>query len=273
MSTVRGVRADLVCVDVDGTLVGSEGTVRPDVWAAAERVRARGVRLALCSGRPGFALALEFARRLDATGWHIFQNGASILNLATGESRSRTLSPATVRWLVARGRETGRVLEVYTDRDYAGVGTGERSRQHAALLGVPFHPRDPLTLDSPVVRAQWLVAPHEVEPILAEPHGDLTLSASSSPVMPDTVFINMTPPGADKASAVRAVAAAYGVPLERVMFVGDGGNDIGAMRAVGVSVAMANAEPSVLAVAGLVVGDVDDGGLIEAFELALGTRE
>jgi hypothetical protein len=53
------------------------------------------------------------------------------------------------------------------------------------------------------------------------------------------------------------------------MMVGDGANDATALRAVGFSVAMGNAEPEALEAAGRVVGHVDDGGLIEAFELAL----
>lgn len=252
--------------------MGSAGEVLPEVWAAADRTRAAGVHLAMCSGRPGFGLTLDLARRLDPGGWHIFQNGASVVNLRSGESRSHSLPRSVIEWLVERSHELDRVLEVYTDDDYAGESTGHRSREHARLLGMPFRPRSPLTLRGPVVRAQWLVAPEEADAVMAEPHGDLTLSRSGSPVMPDTMFVNMTAPGADKGSAVREVAAAYGVPLERVMFVGDGENDIGAMRAVGYSVAMANADPAVLAAARHSVGHVDEAGLIDALSLALGER-
>ena len=46
----------LVFIDVDGTLVGSSGDVDSTTWEAAARTRAAGVRLAICSGRPGFGL-------------------------------------------------------------------------------------------------------------------------------------------------------------------------------------------------------------------------
>src|SRR5262249_60893617 len=78
----------LVGIDVDGTLVGAGGRVHPSVWEAARRACERGIHLALCSGRPAFGIALEYARLLEAGGWHAFQNGASIVNLATGASRS-----------------------------------------------------------------------------------------------------------------------------------------------------------------------------------------
>ncbi len=258
----------LICIDVDGTLVGSAGGVSPAIWAAAARLRARGVRLAVCTGRPGFGLAREFAARLDPDGWHVFQNGASVVRLPDGETRSAALAPSSVRELVARARVLDRPLELYGDAEYAVESHGARARQHAALLGVPFAPRDLLSLSVPVVRAQWLLPHHEANLVMTEPHDGLTLAHSLSPVMPDTSFVNVTPAGVDKASSVRHVAEAYGVPLERVMMVGDGQNDVSTMRIVGVPVAMGNAEPAVLAAARYTVGDVDDDGLMEAFALA-----
>ena len=55
-------------------IVGASGIVHPKVWAAVERAQEAGIRLALCSGRAAFGVALEYARRLDPSGWHMFQN-------------------------------------------------------------------------------------------------------------------------------------------------------------------------------------------------------
>jgi Cof subfamily protein (haloacid dehalogenase superfamily) len=259
----------LICIDVDGTLVGSSGEVAEETWAATERMRARGVRLAICSGRPAFGKARGYAERLDATGWHVFQNGASIVHLPGGNTRSRPLAPDSVHALVERSRARGRPLELYGDTDHAVEIDVPRTRQHADLLGIPFVQRDLLSFDVPVVRAQWLVPHDEVDAVLAEPHDGLTLSHSLSPVMPDTSFLNVTPDGVDKGEAVRAVAREYGVPLERVMMVGDGANDVPVMRIVGAAVAMGNAERAAREAARHHVGDVNRGGLVEALELAL----
>ena len=262
----------LVFTDVDGTLVGSSRSVLPEIWSAAERVRAAGLRMAICSGRPAFGDARGYATRLDADGWHVFQNGASVLHLATGKSLSTPLPRASVTALIARARATGRILEIYTDTEYAVESTLPRASEHAGLLGVPFTPRPFESLEGTIVRAQWLVGRDEEEETLADTTGNLERSSSTSPVMPDTSFINMTAPGIDKARAVRAVAAEYGIPLAEVMFVGDGNNDISALQAVGFPVAMENAEPEVRAVAREVVGHVDRAGLADAFALALGAR-
>jgi Cof subfamily protein (haloacid dehalogenase superfamily) len=260
---------DLICIDVDGTLVGSSGEVADDSWTALARMRARGIRLAICSGRPAFGKARGYAERLDPDGWHVFQNGASVVHLPGGNTRSRPLEPPTVRALVERARATGRPLELYGDTEHAVEMDVPRARDHAKLLGIPFVRRDLLSFGAPVVRAQWLLAHDEVAAVCAEPHEGLTLSHSLSPVMPDTSFLNVTPVGVDKGEAVRAVAREYGVPLERVMMVGDGANDVPVMRIVGASVAMGNAEPAALEAARHRVSDVDAGGLVEALELAL----
>lgn len=260
----------LVCIDVDGTLVGSDGGVPEAVWEAAERVRAAGIRIAICSGRPGFGITRGFAERLDVEGWHSFQNGASVLHLPTGRSLSAPIPAETIAMLVTRAHATGRLLELYSDTDYAWEGPPERARAHAGLLGVPFVARPFAGLQGTIVRAQWLISFAEAEAVLAEPHTGLEVSPSTSPVMRDTQFVNLTLAGVDKATAVRALAAEYGIPLSDVMFVGDGENDAPAMRVVGAPVAMANAEPVALAAATRVVRHVDEGGLVEALEAALG---
>lgn len=258
----------LVCIDVDGTLVGSSGSVHEAVWPAAAALREAGVRLAIASGRPAFGVARAHAQRLMPDGWHIFQSGASLVHLGTGASRSAPIEPACVQRLIARAREVGRDLELYADLEYAIESHSARAQAHAALLGVPFAPRALESLTAPVVRAQWMVAHHEVESLRAELDPELTLSSAGSPVMPDTAFVSLTRKGIDKASAVRTVAEAYGVALAEVMFVGDGDNDLGALRIVGVPVAMGNAEAAVKAVATHHVGHVDEGGLAEALRLA-----
>jgi Cof subfamily protein (haloacid dehalogenase superfamily) len=258
----------LVCIDVDGTLVGSAGAVPPKVWEAADRLRARGVRLALCSGRPAFGVTHEYARRLDPGGWHIFQNGASVLHLSSGESRSAPLAPTTVALLVERARRTDRILELYADAEYAVESRAEVARVHATLLGVPFNPRPFDSLAGAALRALWLVEHEDAAETLRDPHPGLEVSPSLAPGMPGTTFVNLTLAGVDKASGVRAIARAYGIELQEVMFVGDGRNDVTAMHEVGVPVAMGNAEEEARDAARIHVGHVDDGGLAEALALA-----
>lgn len=259
----------LVGIDVDGTLVGSSGEVHPAVWEAAFRARAGGIHLALCSGRPAFGLALEYARKLDPDGWHVFQNGASVVNLDGGRSRSAALPPETVQGFISHARRSGDLLELYSDDELASESTSAWAHEHAKLLGIPFEVRPFESLKGPVVRAQWLLPAEAARRVASAAHPGLEVALSSSPLMPDATFVGITRAGVSKGTAMRAIAAEYGVDLRDVMYVGDAENDLSALDVVGHPVAMANAAPSVLAVAEHTVPHVDSGGLARALELAI----
>ncbi len=259
----------MIAVDVDGTLVGTGNIVLPEVWAALARARDAGMRVVLCSGRPAVGHALKYARRLDPDGWHVFQNGASIVKVDTGESVSEELPPELLLKLVEDARRSGRILEVYTDTKYAVEDTSAPSVDHAALLGVPFAPRDLLSLPGTVVRAQWLVPAGDKAAVMAEATPGLQRHPALSPVMPGILFVSITRDGVNKGSALRRVAALYNLTLDRVMMVGDGHNDVTAMEVVGYPVAMGNADPEALAASRFQVGHVDAGGLAQAAQMAM----
>lgn len=259
----------LICVDVDGTLVGTGNLVRDDVWAALADARARGVRIALCSGRPAIGNARAYAERLDPDGWHVFQNGASIVNVGSGASLSEAIPEGGLNLLIDRAAQTDRLLEVYTDLEFAITKPGDLAERHAALLGVPYEARTPESLDGTVVRAQWVVPRAEEGTVVAEPHPGMDLHPAGSPVMPDAMFISVTRAGVSKGTAVQRVAAQYGLSMDRVMMVGDGENDVTALRVVGHPVAMGNADAPAVAASRYRVAHVDEGGLREAVELAL----
>lgn len=260
----------LIGIDVDGTLVGSSGIVPEFVWEAAERARTAGIRLALCSGRPAFGTARDYARRLDAEGWHMFQNGASVVHLPTGESRSTPLPQEHVQELIEQAREWQRVLELYSDSTYVVESDSAWASEHAELLGLPFKAQRFETLTPPVVRAQWLLSAEDAERVHAP--SDLEVAHSTSPLMPGVQFVGITRQGVSKGNAIRDVAAAYQIDMRDVMYVGDSGNDLSALRVVGHPVAMANADPAVIAAASLTTGHVEEGGLAQALELALRSR-
>lgn len=262
----------VVCIDVDGTLVGASGEVPAAVWPAARKLRDAGIRLALASGRPAFGVAREYALGLDPDGWHVFQNGASLIHFASGQSRSAPLTASTITALIAQARARGRDLELYDDFGYAIESESLRARQHAALLGVPFVARALESQTGPIVRAQWLLPHDEVSAARAEAPAEIDFVPAGAIGMPDTTFVSMTATGVGKASALRALAELYSVELESLMFVGDGLNDVEAMKVAGVPVAMGNAEPEVKSVARHHVGHVDAGGLVEAMTLALALR-
>ena len=258
----------LIGIDVDGTLVGSSGIIHPTVWAAADRARQEGIRLVLCSGRPAFGVALEYARRLDAAGWHVFQNGASVLDLHSGESRSVAIAAEFITTIIAQARETRRVLELYSDNAYVTESHAEWARIHAEMLGVRYKPAPYESLSAPVVRAQWVLQAADADQYMRKPPTEVEVAVSSSPLLPGAHFVGLTRKGVSKGTALRTIAERYGIEMRDVMYVGDADNDLPALRIAGHPVAMGNGSAAVRAIAKHTVGHVDEGGLAQAFALA-----
>lgn len=77
-------------------------------------------------------------------------------------------------------------------------------------------------------------------------------------------FADITVRGADKGSALQAMAAHLGIGMDETMAFGDGGNDKSIIKAAGTGVAMGNANDDVKAVADYVTTDVDDDGIAKA---------
>jgi Cof subfamily protein (haloacid dehalogenase superfamily) len=259
----------LIGIDVDGTLVGSSGIVHPAVWATAEKARRAGIRLALCSGRPAFGVALDYARRLDCEGWHVFQNGASVIDLHSGKSSSVAIAQDFIATMIRRARETRDILELYSDRAYVTESEADWARTHAEMLGVPFKPAPYESLDAPVVRAQWVLTDPAAAKFMQAPPTEVEVAVSTSPLLPEARFVGLTHKGVSKGSAMRTIAENYGIDAADVMYVGDADNDLPALRIVGHPVAMGNGSPAVLAIAKHTVANVDEGGLAEALELAI----
>lgn len=256
----------LICLDVDGTLVGTRGTPSTALWAAAERARGRGQRLTLCTARLAAGPTRSWAQRLDPDGWHVFHTGAARWNPATGQVRATPLLPDAVAACADRAAAEGWVLETYSWDDYVVDSDQQLARDHAGLLDLPFRRRPATDLDGDVVRVQFVVPAAATAAALAAAPGGTSASAATSPMMPGAAFVSVTAAGISKAGGVAAVAADLGVPMAEVMMVGDGHNDLSAIDAVGWGVAMGNAEPEVLAAARFTVADVDDDGAAEAID-------
>ncbi|PIQ25594.1 Cof-type HAD-IIB family hydrolase [bacterium (Candidatus Blackallbacteria) CG17_big_fil_post_rev_8_21_14_2_50_48_46] len=265
----------LVCIDVDGTLVGNQNQVHPKVWDKAQEVLAAGLPLAICTGRPAMSSTRAYAEKLNPQGWHIFQGGASLYHVGSGQSHSHPLSQAALEHLLKLYQTHGWVLELYSDQDYvvesfpAGSEADHLARSHAQLIEVPFAPRSLDSLQGTLVRAQWVVSDPQLSAAMASSFEGVLYSSATSPSVPGSHFISVTSAGVDKCSAIRELAKLLNVSLENTMMIGDGQNDIRAMELVGHSVAMENADPRLKAVCRYQVGHVDRGGVAEALELAL----
>ncbi len=259
----------LVCIDVDGTLVGPSHEPTDAVWRATAAAVARGQHLALSTGRGAFGPTIGFARRLDPDGWHIFHNGAALVHSSTGEQQVQPLDGAVVEFCGGVAERNGWVIEYYSADDYTVDSFTDLAVGHAQLLGVAHVVRPIDDLVDPIVRLQFVV-PIEVLPwVMTEMTGQpAEVVHATAPGMPGIAFVSCTSPGVSKGQAIVDLAGKLSLDVASVMMVGDGLNDLEAIKTAGHGVAMGNAAAEVKAVADHVVGNVDQDGLVEALDLA-----
>ena len=145
-------------------------TCMPAVW---DRRGARRGRPASgsCSARagPAFGKARAYAERLDPDGWHVFQNGASVVHARRRASRASNGLPA------GRGgsgssraaRETGaRARALHRRRVRRRARHRPRASPRGACSACPYPPRPFTSLAAAVVRAQWLVAREDADAVV-----------------------------------------------------------------------------------------------------------
>jgi hydroxymethylpyrimidine pyrophosphatase-like HAD family hydrolase len=242
----------LVLIDVDGTLVGPSG-IPDEVWNAASRARARGLHLAICTGRSGVGDALVVTggdgtvRRAAELG---MANYATLLDLARRHAIDLEVYTAEGEFFIAaetpvlatHQRGIGRVATIRVLDDLPG-----------RIVRVQFVSR--FTREWSEVRAQILTMP------------DVELHEATSPIQSDVCFASVTARGVSKKSAAGYVASQLGLAdLSRVAMIGDGDNDLELIRAAGRGIAMGNAPDHVKAAASRVVARVENTGLAEALD-------
>jgi hypothetical protein len=79
-------------------------------------------------------------------------------------------------------------------------------------------------------------------------------------------YLDITPQGTNKGTAVEALCRRIGVPLERLVTLGDMENDVPMFRAAGFSIAMGNASDAVKGAARAATLTNDADGFADAVE-------
>lgn len=264
----------MLLLDIDGTLIGSSAQVQGCIWNAAAKAREAGVRLAVCTGRPGFGVAARVAQRLDPDTPHIFQSGAQITYLDGNPLQVSAVKEERIRHLVRHARELGVVLELYTPQSMYVERRTEISVGHAKMIGVTPIVRDLASVASnePVVRAQWVVPTSRLQEVLAIDVEGIDRSVATSPALPDTCFVSLTRTGVGKGSATKLLCKRLELDPKHVMAVGDSPGDLSMLESVGHPRVMANSDPLLLERYPNHLGDVEQCGASLAFEEALHLR-
>lgn len=262
-------RTRLVALDVDGTLMSYDGVISGDVRAAIADLVAAGVHVVLATGR-SIHSATAVAADLGLTrGWVVGSNGAVTARLDPDEPggyavvHAVTFDPAPA--LRAIALEIPDVLFAVED-----LGVGFR-------VSRPFPPGE-LTGEQRVEPFEDLLATPATRVVIRNPGGtpeefhELVERVGLHQVsyaVGWSAWLDLTPGGVTKASALEEVRRDLGVEPFATLAVGDGENDVEMLAWAACGVAMGHALERVRLAADEVTGTIEDDGAVAVLRRVL----
>ena len=271
LKEIQNVR--LIALDIDGTLMDADKRFPEINRRALQKCEARGVKLALISGR-SFELMRGFARELGIHPILAACNGARIEAGEDGPTiAERTFARADAERVCRTLEDSGMYFNSYRrGKCYMGnpevrPSLGPRYAHHIpGTIDDSRYPyetvcdRDRLWGEGLDGVYKFVALGEAYDPgfdRLQEELKDMHLSVSSA----SRRNKEFMPGGVDKGYAVHAICRELGIPHTQVMAFGDMTNDIPMLEASGIPVAMENGEDSVKAVARLIAPDHNLGGV------------
>lgn len=260
----------LVASDLDGTLFTPDHEPGPRTVRAVNALVDAGIIVAAVTGRSwhtGVEKATTTGARLD---WFIGSNGGHRINLASGDMEERLVFDAD------------EIVTLADDVNAALDGTGFGYEHHEGMwFDDRFIEIFPRSLDGGRrVNTVTHRPPDDIGKVFIS-HNDIRttdLVDAVRPHVPDSMvvttsgitFVEVTPVGADKGSALARLCAQLGVNRDEVVAFGDNHNDLTMLEWAGRGVAMGNAHDAVKEIADEVTATNADDGVARVLETLLG---
>jgi Cof subfamily protein (haloacid dehalogenase superfamily) len=265
----------LIGIDVDGTLLDSDGRMPEDNRDAIHAAVAAGIHVALVTGR-SYPFARPVADTLPDSVTLIVSNGAVERAKDGSTLARRLLSRDVARDVLAATRPYRDAAALIFDRDAARQIVFESmdwehpsrksywARNHALIAqSVPLED----ALDEDPIQVMFNGYVGVMRELAAVLQRDSAFEVSITEyVQRDFTLIDITGPGATKGQALAWRARQLGLDASEVMAVGDNFNDIEMLQFAGTPVVMGNAAGDLKERGWHVTGHQDDAGLAQAIE-------
>ena len=269
----------LLAIDIDGTLLDSRGRLPDAHRDALIEASARGVEIALVTGR-SFHFTAPVAALLPVPLTLIVNNGA-VVKRKTGETELRHVLPreAARRVLDETGHLEDSVAIVFDRPDERQIvfermdwshpnrrGYYEKNKAFIAAAAGPLC--DVLTEDPIQVMFNGSVEPMRalVRTLRALPVADRISVAATEYEHRDFSLVDVNAAGCSKGSTLAGWAGREGYTRDEVMAVGDNLNDLEMLDYAGVAWVMGNASEALKSRGYRVTASNDEAGLATAIE-------
>jgi Cof subfamily protein (haloacid dehalogenase superfamily) len=264
----------LIGIDVDGTLLDSQGRLPAANRDAIQAAVAAGIHVALVTGR-SYPFARPVAEPLPASISLIVSSGAVERTMDGSTLARRLLDRDIARAVLAATRpyRSGAALIfdrdtegqiVYESMDWEHPGRKAYWRRNRSLIRQAV-PLEAALIDDPVeVMFNGHVEPMRVlAAALRAAAAEYAVSLTEYPHR-DFSLIDITAAAATKGRALAWRAAQLGLTRDHVMAIGDNYNDVEMLEYAGTPVLMANAHADLKSRGWHLTGDQDEAGLAQA---------
>ena len=207
----------LLATDLDGTLLGADGQLSARTTRALAEAAEGPVEVVVVTGRPPmFLRSLLAGARVG--GEALCANGAIVVGLATLDVlQAHAMPPATVRTILDHAAAASAPTQVRVmlwrspkeSQRLMGAGGSAFTAQVNAALGAGWLPYKVLVASPD--------ADTDPAAYLAHMQAELGAAATVTHSMPGHAVVEIGPDGGDKGTALRALAAARGIPRSDVI--------------------------------------------------------
>ncbi len=254
---------------MDGTLLREDKTISDHTIEVVGKVKEKGTKVVLASGRPPEGLApYEKILGLGTEGDYLSCfNGAMVCNAKTKEVISKIfLKGQDLLDLYQLSKELKVNIHCFVPSGCITPAMSTYTKLEADLnnLDVEIVDFDAVDPEAEVIKIMFVDEPEYLETVIAKlPQ---YLYDKYTVVRSAPFFIEFLNKSVNKGIGLSALATHLGVTREETMACGDAGNDFHMIQYAGMGVAMENAYPEVKAIANFITKSNEEDGVAYAME-------
>ena len=254
----------MIVTDLDGTLVNAAYEITEENKKAVQAAAKLGVPTVIATGRMHRS-AVQYAEALGVDAPIISYNGA-IVQTAGGELlASSYLEPQVVERVLGYVFARGWYVQSYVGDALYYVEKTEAARVNetaSKVYGEAVGRGGMLSKTKAVPKLLVAVSEAEIAAVIQELRDKFRNEADVMQSSP--TYIEIVRPSVSKARAMLSLAEKRGIRAEEIMALGDSGNDVEMIRAVGLGVAMGHAILAVKEAADEIAPPCEENGFAEA---------